>query len=231
MNINVKVVCAAIMALALTPFAGADTFSFSFSGGGITSSGTLTAVMAPDSTSGAATPNTYEVTDITGTFSDTNANAGFSGTINGLYMPISYVTGLTATAANPVAFTTGGLSYDDLFFPLGNSPADCPDYPFSGGELDVYGIAFNVSGGYVGEFFSNGILPGTIVPAYAAADASATGLLDNPNAGGDNGPVGVLGSFSAVVPEPGTLLLLAGGGLVMTTARRRGFRRQSKDRG
>jgi hypothetical protein len=144
---------------------------------------------------------------------------GISGTITGLYMPISYVTVLAATGSNPVAFTSGGLSYDDLFFPLGNSPADCPGYPFSGGDFDILGVAFDVSGGYVGEFFSNGILPGLTGPVYAAADANATGLLDNPNAGGGSGPVGVIGSFTAT-PEPGTLPLL-GGGLAAAAVMRR----------
>lgn len=208
MEIKLKAVSAMVIALAIAPLASANTFSFSFNGGGITSSGTLTAVLAPDDTSGVVTPGTYEVTDITGTFSDTNV--GISGTITGLYMPISYVTVLAATGPNPVAFTSGGLSYDDLFFSLGNSPADCPGYPFSGGDFDILGVAFDVSGGYVGEFFSDGIVPGFSGPVYAAADANGTALLDNPNAGGDSGLVGVLGSFTAT-PEPGTLPLLGGG--------------------
>ena len=216
MEINLKV-SAMVIALAIAPLASADTFNFSFNGGGITSSGTLTAVLAPDDTSGVVTPDTYEVTGITGTFSDTNV--GISGTITGLYTPISYVTVLAATASNPVAFTSGGLSYDDLFFPLGNSPADCPGYPFSGGDFDILGVAFDVSGGYVGEFFSDGIIPGHSGPVYAAADANATGLLDNPNAGGDSGLVGVLGSFTAT-PEPSTLLLL-GGSLAAAAVMRR----------
>ena len=216
MGISSRAFCATVIAAAIAPLASASTFTFSFSGGSITSSGTLTAVLAPDNTSGVAATGTYEITGITGTFSDTSV--GISGTITSLYTPISFVTGVTATATNPVAFTSGGLSYDDLFFPLGNSPVDCPGYPFSGGEFDVYGVAFNVSGGYVGEFFSNGIIPGHSGPVYAAADANATGLLDNPNAGGHSGPVGVLGTFAA--PEPGTLLFLASG-LVVAAAMRR----------
>jgi hypothetical protein len=216
-EIDLKAVFAVAITVAIAPLASADTFSFSFSGGGITSSGTLTAVLAPDNTSGVVTPGTYEVTGITGTFSDTNV--GISGTITGLYAPISYVTVLAATGSNPVAFTSGGLSYDDLFFPLGNSPADCPGYPFSGGDFDILGVAFDVSGGSVGEFFSNGVIPGHSGPVYAAADVNAAGLLDNPNAGGDSGPVGVLGSFTAT-PEPGTLFLL-GGGLAAAAAMRR----------
>ena len=65
--------------LAIASLASADTLTFSFSGGGITSSGTLTLVSAPDSTSGVSTPGTYEITGITGTFTD--SNDGISGAI------------------------------------------------------------------------------------------------------------------------------------------------------
>ena len=99
---------------------------------------------------------------------------------------------------NPVAYTTAGLSYDDLFFPAGNSPADCPGYPFSGGDFDILGVAFNVTGGYVGEFFSDGNFPGYSGPVYAAADANSTIELDNPNPDGTlPEPTGVVGTFTA----------------------------------
>jgi hypothetical protein len=86
------------------------------------------------------------------------------------------------------------LSYDDLFYPAGDSPAICYDinpvtllpeltYPFSGGQFDIFGVAFNIGGpgGYVGELWSNGDVGfGPIV--YAAGLANATELIDNPNA-------------------------------------------------
>ena len=197
---------AVLTVLAIASLARAGTLTFSFSGGGITSSGTLTIVSVPDSTSGVSTSGTYEITGITGTFTD--SNDGISGVITGLYQPPSYIT----PTIEPVAYTTAGLSYDDLFFPAGNSPLDCPGYPFSGGDFDILGVAFNVTGGYVGEIFSDGNFPGYSGPVYAAADANATTVLDNPNPTGSlPEPVGVVGSFYAPVPEPGTLLLLAGG--------------------
>ena len=165
----------------------------------------MTVVQAPNNTSGVSTPNTYEITGITGTFKDTND--GVSGSITGLYTPISYATALTAKS---IAFTGAGLSYADLFFSGANSPDDCPGYPFGGGYFDVYGVAFNLSDGDVGEFFSNGVLPGNPGPLYAAADASKTAILDEPNAGSTTQPNGVLGSFTAS-PEPNTLLMLASG--------------------
>ena len=197
----------AVLAIASLASAGTLTSSFSFSGGGITSSGTLTAVSAPDGTSGVPTPGTYEITGITGTFAD--SNDGISGVITGLYTPVSYITPLTGS----VAFTTAGLSYDDLFFPAGNSPNDCPGYPFSGGDFDILGVAFNVAGGYVGEIFSDGNYPGYPGLVYAAGDANSTTILDLPNPDGTlPEPVGVVGTFTATTtPEPGALLLLANG--------------------
>ena len=210
---------------AIASLARAGTVAFAFNGGGITSSGTLTFVPAPDSTSGVSTPGTYEITGITGNFTD--SNDGISGAITGLYTPLSYVTPLTATSTNPVAFTSAGLSYDDLFFLTGNSPADCPGYPFSGGDLDILGVAFNVAGGFVGEIFSDGNFPGFSDPVYAAADANSITELDNPNPDGTlPEPTGVVGTFNATaVPEPSTLLLLAGGfGAMAIRFARRGRR-------
>ena len=217
MNVNFRGVCVTALICGMVPLANASTVNFSFSGGGITSSGTLIVIAAPDNTSGVSTAGTYEITGITGTFTD--ANDSVSGNITGLFTPISYVSGLAATAAAPVAFTGAGLSYDDLFFAGANSSADCPGYPFGGGYFDVYGVAFTISGGYVGEFFSNGVLPGSAGALYAAADANSTTLLDNPNAGGHSGPVGVLGSFTAA-PEPNAMLLMLAGGVIAVTMMR-----------
>ncbi len=92
---------AVLTVLAIASLARAGTLTFSFSGGGITSSGTLTFVSVSDSTSGVSTPGTNEITGITGTFAD--SNDGISGLITGLYTPLSYITPLTATTTNPVA--------------------------------------------------------------------------------------------------------------------------------
>jgi len=212
-NLHFRGACLTAMICAIAPLSNAGTVQFSFGGGGITSSGTMTVVAAPDNTSGVPTPGTYEITGITGTFADTND--GVSGSITGLYTPISYANALTATSA---AFTGAGLSYDDLFFAGADSPADCPGYPFGGGYFDVYGVAFNLSDGDVGEFFSNGVLPGNPDALYAAADASSTAILDEPNAGSTTQPNGVLGSFTAS-PEPNTLLMLPIGVAVIAMIR------------
>ncbi|HEX7362056.1 MAG TPA: PEP-CTERM sorting domain-containing protein [Bryobacteraceae bacterium] len=214
-------------ALAIAPAALADGFNFSFNGNGITSSGTI---WVGAQSSNATTPPGYEITGITGTFSDSNVPGGVSGAITGLYTPVSYISN---TLGNPgVAFTSGGLSYDDLFYPAGDSPQVCwtlingvptLTYPFSGGVFDIFGVAFNVAGGYTGAFWSNGDLGSGLI--YAAGLADASGLLDNPNAGPDSQvPPGEFGSFTtSPVPEPASMFLLGFGllGLALVVARKR----------
>lgn len=218
----------AVTALMAAPAAWADQFSFSFNGNGVSASG----IISTSNAAVAGNPGASEITGITGNFSDTNV--GVSGAITGLYTPVSYVYNTLATPG--IAFTTGGLSYDDLFYPAGNSPLVCFDinpithlpeltYPFSGGQFDIFGVAFNIGGpgGYVGEIWSNGDVGGGPI-LYAAGLANATGLVDNPNSGPNaEGLPGEAGSFtSSPVPEPGSLALLGTGmvGLAKPMARR-----------
>lgn len=211
MKVKLIALVALVVAAGFASAAMADQFNFSFNGNGVSASGTF--IVSPGSSAGV-----YDITSITGTFSDTNV--GVSGTITGLYQPVSYRSNTEVTPG--IALTAGGLSYDDTFYPAGNSPAICYDldpstgkyvltYPFSGGVFDIFGVAFDISGpgGYVAEIWSNGdVGHGPIV--YAAGLASATTLVDDPNSVPGPG-VPPPGRYGALVvtptPEPGSLVL------------------------
>jgi hypothetical protein len=118
--------------------AGTIVDTFTITGTGFSSSGTITLSTTAD-------PTVDEITGITGSFSTTN-NGGFSGAINGLN-PGSY------DANSP---TTDSLSvWDNLFYPSGSAPASSHCGPM-GGLLDVCGLDFLVTGGYEVNIWGNG---------------------------------------------------------------------------
>ena len=163
------VVSATLLFAASLPWqADASTFNFSFTGTGVSGTVQLTYGAATD----AKYPQAFEVTGISGTFSDSNNGLNIVNAPIGSLVPITRdmpePTNLLApndfsrfavTAGLP-SDSNGFLTYDNLFYP-GGSPQTGSDYPLQGGFLDVYGLLFNIGGGRVADFWSNGDLSGT----------------------------------------------------------------------
>jgi hypothetical protein len=210
--------------VAMAPAAKADSFNFSFSGGGLSATGVIDVSSAVPGVAGA-----YQVTGIHGTFSDANTgltNASITGLVStSLPSPINgdgtFLPPGTFALTQPAG--DEGLSFDNLFYPNGDSPAICPPspteagYPFHGGSLDIYGVLFTVDGGYTVDMWSNGVLPGTTAPDYGVTDAIGTTR-------GNSADV----SFAASpVPEPGTLMLLGTGMLGFAGSMVRKFKQKA----
>jgi len=182
--------------LCVTSSARADGYNFSVSGSGIMASGILQ--VSNTGPFGAST-----VTGIIGTFTDSNNN--FSGAITGLNFAPAPVTDASDTYFSAPAFTAAGFSYDNLFWSGGNSPAVCVDAPiFSGGDFDIYGLSFNIAGGYTADLWSNGLNLG----GYQLNDSLNGVPFVTPNMDGLAYGVNVEASPT---PEPSSLLLLGSG--------------------
>ena len=195
---------AVALLLAATPSsqARADTYNFDFGGPGVSGAVSLTYGTTTD----AKYPGAYEVTGISGTFSD--ATLGISdAAITGL-VGLTHATPETGNTLAPADFSRfpvamgtqhGSISYDNLFWPLG-SPQTANSYPPHGGFMDIYGLLFTIGGSDdVVNFWSNGVFPGNPLPDYGVTVATSATQLDSV-------PTAV-----TATPEPSTLLLLGTG--------------------
>lgn len=115
-------------------------------------------------------PQAFEVTGISGTFSDSNNGLNIVNAPIGPLEPIKHDTPEPTNLLAPLDFSrfavtaglppvnNGFLTYDNLFYP-GGSPQTASDYPVSG--FDIYGLLFDIGGGRVVDFWSNGDFSGT----------------------------------------------------------------------
>jgi hypothetical protein len=104
-----------------------------------------------------------------------------------------------------------GLHADGKARP-GGSPPTTSDYPIGGGFLDIYGLLFDIGGGRVVNFWSNGDLPSGV--DYGVAVATSAMSIDYVSGG-------------VTVQEPGSLTLLAAGIALFGAIRRRTRRADS----
>ncbi len=168
-------------------------------------------------------PQAFEITGISGTFSDSNnglniVNASITSLVaithstpepGNLLAPNDFSRFAVATGLDPVS--NGFLTYDNLLYP-GGSPQTASDYPGAGGLFDIYGLMFTLSNGKVVDLWSNGSFvpndPGPFDYGVAVADA--------------NQAYDYLGGVSVTAtPEPSAFLLLGGGLAGLFALRRR----------
>ena len=220
----------AAIGLAVPAASSAGTFVFDFAGSGV--SGSINLSYGP--TTDAKYPSSglpdvaYEVTAISGFFTDTN---------NGLNIVNAPITGLVPlnntdplvdpkpeNLLAPNNFSKffigngnarGRLTFDNLFWPAGSpATASGDDWAtYKGGFLDVYGLMFNIEGGYAVNFWN--VQDGDYGLAVATSEADPAARTQHD----------YLGSGVSVVPEPSTYaMVLAGLACVGYSMWRRGKR-------
>jgi hypothetical protein len=208
-----NVVSAALLLAASIPWqANASTFDFTFTGPGVSGSVQLTYGAATD----AKYPQAFEVTGISGTFSDSNNGLNIVNAPIGPLVPINTATPDLTNLLAPHDFSrfavatglgpqsNGFLTYDNLLWPGGSAPT-ASDYTVHGGFLDIYGLLFDLGGGRVVDVWSNGDFTGTGAGPidYGVGVATSSMALDYPSGG------------VTASPEPGPMILLGSGLLTL----------------
>ena len=192
-----------LVAVSLPWQANASTFNFSFVGPGVSGYVQLTYGTATD----ARYSNAFEVTGISGTFSDSNNGLNIVNAPILSLEPINYATPDPTNLLAPHDFSKflvatgtshGSLSYDNLYWP-GGSPQTASSYPPHGGFLDIYGLLFDIGNGRVVDFWSDGTANGVGPYPYGVGVATSATVLDYMHSG------------VTITPEPGTFVMLGSG--------------------
>jgi len=188
---------------ALAGQAQATTADIHFSGGGVSGALVLTYGTATDG----KYSNAFEVTNISGTFSD--SNIGIADASVGSLVAINHAAPESTNLLAPDDFSkfgpltglpvnsNGFITYDNLFWP-GGSPGTATDFDVGGGFLDIYGVMFNIGGGKVVDFWANGVFAPGAPADYGVAVGNSDKALDY-----------VSGGVSASAPEPSTWAMMA----------------------
>lgn len=214
-----------LFAASLTYQAHASTVVLSFVGPGVSGTVDVTFGMTADS----KYPGAFEVTGVSGTFTDTNNSLNIVNASIGSLVPITRDTPEPGNLLAPNDFSrfavasglspqnNGFLTYDNLYWPNGSQPT-ASDYTVHGGFLDIYGLMFNIGGGKVVDFWSNGDFSGTGHGPidYGIAVATHDTALD------------YVGGGVSVTPEPNALILVGGGLAGLLAWRRRAQRTSSR---
>jgi PEP-CTERM motif len=206
---------AALAGVALGAQAHAATMPITFSGPGV--SGSLSITFGPGTD--ATYPNGFEITGVTGRFTDTNNGLGVVNAPIISLVPINHATpgdpknigvapndfSMFSVASGLPPVSNGVVTYDNLFWP-GGSPPVAWDFDGAGGFLDIYGLAFTIGGGVLIDLFDNGVgaFSGMNYGGYGVVVANADTALDYVSAG-----------VAASTPEPSTwaMMVLGFGGL------------------
>jgi hypothetical protein len=190
---------ALLAALALAPFASADSYTFNFNAGTVSIDGTL-AVSAT-----AATDGGFQISSFTGTYTDT------SDAVNGaISLYPAY-----GTNENPNG-SIGGFDFDNVIYPGANAPGT------ENALFDVWGLMFYVGSTAVPNPYVVNLWAGSIPgePGSAGTYSLQEGQIGVSNDIGGvtgtavtgetlppgGGPIDIAGT-----PEPGSLLLLGTG--------------------